>query len=860
MANVKVPPFTEAPSTVVGGTATSVFPFEFPFWAAADILVYVDDVLLDAADYSVEGFAIQDEEAVEGGYGSGEVTLDTAVTSCTVTIDRLVVGDRQTQFSRSVPLGMPALNGDLNRLTARQQDLRRRQAALEALGLDATQIAADAAQAGADRLAAEVAQALAEGARDLAQQYASDAATVSGVNVPIYASVASSEGSTIAAAVKSIRTQFREPTYADLSTLVGGAEYARVSLADITSGSYPAASYFRSTDRYMPDGTTDATNGGYWLLNEKIISPAMMGAKPNGTSYTSAWQAALDFGRPVRVPAGSWKFGPLTPPADADIEFVREATVVPDFATAGQEKLFNLTNPRVRLKGLKITSLTGTISEVKFLIFVAAADCYISDVSFAGVTMSDGNSGLTNLKIVHGIYLNTGADRCVVKRYRVNVLSGCAFFTKGSDAFTLDTFWITDTRWYSVNIDYDCAGFTIRNGVIDGDDVYTRYWGGSINLMSQTTGDPNRRALVDNIYIKGVHNYGAALRLLSCSDLNVTNIWLDDCIYGTLLADTVQYLTIDRRGVNTALPNGGPMNRVTIRGIKMRAKGQCQAIYMKNQHLTARDPHTDILIDDVVLYSPNSTDFFENALWINGYSGGFKTLTVTNLRGTVKTIAGSVQGGAIGVAAADNEGRISDLKIDAQLRDIGTIDHTLSHQMGYYLTNYINRASVTGSFENFRYGGRTGSTGLTGLRDLYDCQYVNCLDPLLLSTLPENAAKPLSRTTLPTSGILYAGQQILNPSAAPSASMGWQVTTSGPAADGAWLTATAYAAGIWKRNASSRVYELITAGGGNTSVEPTGTTVGATETGADGYVWKCRGALHQRLCTLPALSAVIAVP
>lgn len=172
MANVVVPPFTEAPSTVVGGTPTSVFPFDFPFWAAADIVVYIDDALLASSAYSVEGFAIQDSEAVEGGYGSGEVTLDTAVSNVTVTIDRLVVGDRQTQFSRSVPLAMPALNSDLNRVTARQQDLRRRQAALEALGLDATQITAELAAAVAARNAAQSAQGLSETARDAAEAFA----------------------------------------------------------------------------------------------------------------------------------------------------------------------------------------------------------------------------------------------------------------------------------------------------------------------------------------------------------------------------------------------------------------------------------------------------------------------------------------------------------------------------------------------------------------------------------------------------------------------------------------------------------------------------------------------------------------
>lgn len=125
MANVRVPPFTEAPQTVVGSTPQSVFPFDFPFWSGDDILVYVDGDLLDAADYTVAGLAIQSDEAVEGGYGSGTVTLDVAVTNVTITIDRQVVGDRRSQFSRAIPLDMRALNGDLNRVTARQQDLER---------------------------------------------------------------------------------------------------------------------------------------------------------------------------------------------------------------------------------------------------------------------------------------------------------------------------------------------------------------------------------------------------------------------------------------------------------------------------------------------------------------------------------------------------------------------------------------------------------------------------------------------------------------------------------------------------------------------------------------------------------------
>lgn len=145
--NVVVPPFTVAPTTVVGGTPQTEFEFEFPFWDAEDVLVYVDDVALAADAYTVTGAALQDGEAVEGGYGSGTVTLDAAVSNVTVKIDRLVTGSRETQFARSAPLDMRALNGDLNRIVARQQDLKRKLDAMtpEMAAADAAIAAAQAA-------------------------------------------------------------------------------------------------------------------------------------------------------------------------------------------------------------------------------------------------------------------------------------------------------------------------------------------------------------------------------------------------------------------------------------------------------------------------------------------------------------------------------------------------------------------------------------------------------------------------------------------------------------------------------------------------------------------------------------------
>jgi len=158
------------------------------------------------------------------------------------------------------------------------QALMRDDAALELI-LDGAEDARDEAQ---------TAETAAELARDLAQGYASNAATVSGVNVPIYASVATAEGSTIVAGVKAIRTEYRAPTYGDLATLIGGALYARASKATIDAATYPAAAYFRSTDRFMPDGSTDATNGGYWLYTASEIRASALGYSAGGTAAANA--------------------------------------------------------------------------------------------------------------------------------------------------------------------------------------------------------------------------------------------------------------------------------------------------------------------------------------------------------------------------------------------------------------------------------------------------------------------------------------------------------------------------------------------------------------------------------------------
>ncbi|MDE3797589.1 hypothetical protein I7G59_09645 [Sinorhizobium meliloti] len=112
-----------------------------------------------------------------------------------------------------------------------------------------------------------------------------------------FVSLAQAQAATISALTKRIQTQFRTPLWADSSTLVGDAPYRRVSLADLSG--YPASSHFRSQDRYMPDGTVDATNGGYWVLDDSRPDPFQFGARfgpilDNSFTYNSG-QALEDW-------------------------------------------------------------------------------------------------------------------------------------------------------------------------------------------------------------------------------------------------------------------------------------------------------------------------------------------------------------------------------------------------------------------------------------------------------------------------------------------------------------------------------------------------------------------------------------
>ncbi len=123
MAHITVPedPSNGRSETVVGGTPQDEFNFTFPYFDSADITVYIDGEATQ--DFTVTGTG----SAVDGGYSSGTVTLDTPVSDVTVVIEREVSLARTEDFPYpSSTFNIRALNTALDRIYAILQQFRRK--------------------------------------------------------------------------------------------------------------------------------------------------------------------------------------------------------------------------------------------------------------------------------------------------------------------------------------------------------------------------------------------------------------------------------------------------------------------------------------------------------------------------------------------------------------------------------------------------------------------------------------------------------------------------------------------------------------------------------------------------------------
>lgn len=178
---------------------------------------------------------------------------------------------------------------------------------IDDLPADVARAAVDAAQAFRDD--AEIQKIAAQAARDIAAGYASDA--VSQGNVPIYSTIDGMPGESVKAGIISVHMNGK-------SAVGDGQEGLFIRINADPGATVGDSDKFRSEDRFLPDGSTDATNGGWWLRKPSLYAEAKSNiwipgrefSLPAGygpgtaAAFNSALQAvALRGGGEVIVPA-----------------------------------------------------------------------------------------------------------------------------------------------------------------------------------------------------------------------------------------------------------------------------------------------------------------------------------------------------------------------------------------------------------------------------------------------------------------------------------------------------------------------------------------------------------------------------
>ncbi|RWL14896.1 MAG: hypothetical protein EOR57_31615 [Mesorhizobium sp.] len=702
--------------------------------------------------------------------------------------------------------------------------------------------------------------------------------TIVQANVPIYASKAAAAAASIVAGVKKIELQFYNPSYAVLNTLVGRGEWSRMSKVDIDALAYPALAQFRSLDRIMPDGSTDATNGGYWVLNDPEPTPQMLGLFNEAvvsTDQTATLQAWFTLCGILGVSAIMRK--------EARIRTMDTVTIPSNINVDISKLLISYNGTRDR----SVLSLTTCSNKV------------LRFGQVQGVTVDWTNEAYC------GIYLQNVND-CFIWATSTRLFTvGITFAAAAGQSVAYNNIWVgrVSENKYQVRLtSLGALGFCNEN----------RFWGGNYEQASNTT-------------LLGV-GYGVHITsVVGGYTGHNNNRWYAPCFeLGGSVSTRIPFFFDGAGGVNTvtdarAENNNGPFallsgdaahnNEFGLSFGSTGAAGQVNTVQEVNgaygNRITggrygkeARKSFTNLHR----LLSSNggaNSPYISGDLFLVGSAG--TALRTTTTAGLVRSnaLALDVSSSVAAMVAVDTS-KIKQWRID--VGRIGNLTDNLAviafDSAGNRLTGdatdvtYGDEPYVKGSgiVANAAFGGsylRPGGTGgdLISVRTEVDTMWVGYYGTAIRSIeltgyttsekldaasglsaiatfvpLNDAGSVPLATAnpgTAGTHGYYSVGQIVYNSAAASGVASGWQCTTAGWLA-AAWTISTAYSVlGRIVTNDSGKMYQLVTAGTSAGAGGPTGTGSAIT----DGTcVWNYVGvkAVFQAI-DLPATAIAAAV-
>lgn len=283
---------------------------------------------------------------------------------------------------------------------------------------------------------------------------------------------------------------------------------------------YPSLSYFRTLDRYTPAGATDATQGGYWLLDVPEASPKMLGAADDPaftTDVKAILQAARDYccvrHVPLRIDGYFYCLGPLR------IDFPLQIVGMGRMNCGIRFRI----NPSSFEPGLHIMAPNVSVSDVQL------------DAS-ATQTITNGEGFYGTCATVGEGYMNPAFDPVKVR----NVTFERILFSRAPDTGAAHAFCQTGRSSHVSIEDSDFDGYPEHGNAI------LAHWGAHLDPLDFTTSlilppflphhfshHPNNLR-VRNIRLRGC---GRLAALSACYDIDIDGVDMQGDGQGSQLID-----------------------------------------------------------------------------------------------------------------------------------------------------------------------------------------------------------------------------------------------------------------------------------------------------------------------------------
>jgi len=401
--------------------------------------------------------------------------------------------------------------------------------------------------------------------------------------------------------------------------------------------------------------------------------------------------------------------------------FSNGASIIFDFDDddTTNTKLFYITSSDVTIEGFIFdgANITGETHDTNRYLIQAAgtAGTHIKNVHVRNCkfTQLDPHYDVNNgdglgVRATHGVYFNY-CDESTVQDCWFDDQGGAAVFIKNSDNTKVLCNFIRDCRWYPIHYDQACDGFEIAHNWIGGTTALVRNFGGSIDIMSQSTGapEPMTRGIIHHNYITGLHHddYPYGMRISSLAHATISDNMIDGCT-------TTTGTTIFHGIFVTARPSSThPAKDITITGnvlIAGQTLDSAITIWPGNDQTTVSE---NFVVANNVIYS-STTKYWGTGIILHGPATG--TLGIDNVN-----IANNVIYVVTGGETTFPEGGIGVVGyITAHVDNVKIVGNHIEHlgapgdtdDCGIVIDQYSDNIEIfDNTVDNFYYGVRLGS-------------------------------------------------------------------------------------------------------------------------------------------------------